>query len=520
MSKQAQRGILTRFTLLSAAALLASLAACSGDLASPAARTPQARSANLLASGGRLVSSAIKYRDSSAPHATGRSGSARLEGKAELGADGVTLLTITTGSLDDTRHAPGEIVKAQIKVFGPDGEMLYVVNYNKLGGSGTQSFLLRGLSRGFRVQVQANVRGIDRNRTDVVTLSTGVTLAPALHVDVQLPPDPRVGQPTVITGVVSETNGDQGSRATCELWVNGQLVDTAAGIWVDAGDAVTCAFTYTFDRPGEQQVEVRVSTGDGGGSMNNTIIGDGGTLNVGGAFTTGWAAQVEDRSVSTTLVYAYSWWKPDGSHKEYSDTQVTTQRNQTMSAQGTWSRAAVFPLASVRWTIESNGSLWQDENWAGLVSTADDQGRQCVTRDIPENGAVFYLCNGVQGGASWGFQRFGGIVTYHSQGYLNQFDGVTGGLTYYTWNDGYNLSGTGGQTRNLGQAVQMRLVITDAAGTAVFAPLVPLTPFSGNLSVTAQSCTVNTTYELAGGEQTVCTSGRVDESGWRGTAGG
>lgn len=519
MSKQAQRGILTRISLLSAAALLASLAACSSDLSSPAARTPQVRAAKLLPAGGRLISNAVKYRDTGAPHATGRSGSAHLEGQAELEANGVTRLTITTGSLDDPAHAPGEIVKAQIKVFDADGGMMYVVNYNKLGGSGTQTFLLRGLARGFSVRVQANVRGIDRNRTDVVNLSAGVTLAPALHVDVQLPTDPRVGQPTLITGVVSETNGDEGSRATCELWVNGQLVDQAAGIWVDAGDAVTCVFTHTFPNPGPQQVEVRVST-DGGGSSNNVVIGDGGLLDVGGGFTTGWSAQVEDRSVSTTSVYAYTWWKPDGSHKEYSNTEVNSQRNQTIGAQGTWSRAAVFPLASVRWTVETNGGVWQDENWAGVASTVDGQGRQCVSRDIPENGAVFYLCNGLLGGATWGYQRFAGNVTYHSQGYSNLFDGLTGAQSLYSWNDGYTSYAGGGQVRDLGPAVRMRLTVTDAAGTAVFEPVVPLTSFGGNVSVTPESCQTTTSYELAGGSQTLCTSGRVDESGWRGSAGG
>ncbi|HET7462580.1 MAG TPA: hypothetical protein VFJ82_15105 [Longimicrobium sp.] len=519
MSKQAQRGILSRFTLLSGAALLASLAACSGDLSSPAARAPEARPANLLASGGRLVSNAVKYHDSSAPHATGRSGSARLEGEAELGADGVTRLTITTGSLDDPGHAPGQIVKAQIKVFDPDGELLYVVNYNKLSGSGTQTFLLRGLSRQSRVQVQANVRGIDRSRTDVVTLTAGVVLAPALHVDIETPPTGQVGQPVVIIGVVSETNGDQGSRATCELWVNGQLVDTAAGIWVDAGDAVTCAFTWTPDRPGDQQVEVRVST-DGGGSMDHTIIGSGGTISVGSGLTTGWAAQVEDRSVATASVLEYTWWKPDGSHKEYSDTRTNTERSQTIAAQGTISRAAVFPLAGVQWTIETNGSRWQDESWIGVVATTDAQGRQCVSRDIAEQGALFFLCNGLQGGATWGYQRFAGNVTYHSQGYSNQFDGLTGQQSVYTWNDGYTTYAGGGQVKDLGSQVRMQLTVTDAAGSVVLTPVVPLTSFSGNLSATAPDCVVTTSYELAGGSQTMCTSGRVDESGWRGSAGG
>ena len=511
MSKQAQRGILSRFTTLAGAALLVALAACSDDLASPAARSPEVRAANLLPTvGGRLISNSVKYRDTGAPHATGRSGSARLEGEAELGADGVTRLTITTGSLEDPGHAPGQIVKAQIKVFAADGELVSVLNHNRLSGGGTQTFLLPGLSHGFRLQVQANVRGIDRNRTDVVTLTAGVTSAPAVQVDAQLPPEPRVGQPVLVTGVVSEVNGDAGTRADCQLWVNGSLVDQATGIWVNAGDAVTCVFTHTFTDPGEQQVEVRVVT-DGG-----TVVTDGGTVNVGSAFVTGWAGQVEDRSVSTTTVFAYNWVKPDGSHKEYSDTKVNTERNQSISVQGTWSRAAVFPLARVDWSVESNGVEWQTERWLAVASAADAQGRQCATRNMPENGAVFFLCNGLQGGATWGYQRFAGNVTYHSVGYSNVFDGLAGVQSLYSWNDGYTIYGYGGQVRNLGSEVKIRLTIADAEGSATFSPVIPLTPFSGTLGVTPRNCVTTTPESLAGGSLTECTSGGSEEFGWRG----
>lgn len=511
MSKQAQRGILTRFTTLLGAALLASLAACSSDLSSPDARAPRARPASLLPTGGRLISNRVKYHDGGAPHATGRSGSAHLEGVAELGAGGVTRLTITTGSLDDPGHAPGEIAKAQIKVFDPDGAQLYVVNYNRLSGGGTQTFLLQGLAHGSTIRVQANVRGIDRNRTDVVTLTAGVVLPPQVTVDAEIPPAAQVHQPVVVTGVVSEVNGDQGSRADCQLWVNGSLVDHADGIWVDAGDAVSCALTFTPDRPGDYQVEVRVVT-DGG------TTGSGGTLQVGSGFTTGWAGQVQDRSVSTTSVFDYTWSKPDGSHKEYSDTKVNTERNQSISVQGTWSRAAVFPVASVEWAVESNGVEWQSERWLAVASLPDAQGRQCATRDMPENGAVFFLCNGVDGGASWGYQRFAGNVTYHGVGYSNVFDGLAGEQSLYSWNDAYTTYSYGGQVRNLGTSVHIRLTVTDAQGTATFTPVIPLESFSRTTSVTPRNCVVTTPESLMGGTLTECTSGQVDESGWTGDA--
>jgi len=518
MSKQSQRGILSGVTPLCAAALLAALAACSGDMASPTARAPEARStAKLLPPASRLVSNGVKYRDTSAPHATGRSGSARLEGAAVLGSDGITRLTITTGSLDNLAGAPGQIVKAQVKAFGPDGQHLFTRNFNGLNGGGSQTFQFTGLMYGARVQVQANVRGIDGKRTDVVTITDAVKLAPALHVDVQVPPDARVGQPVIITGLVSETNGDVGARTDCELWVNGALVDEAQGIWVDAGDVVTCAFTYTFDRAGPQNVEVRVG---GGGGSQGAVISDGGTVSVGNPFTTGYSAQVEDRSVSNTTVFNYTWTKPDGSHKEYSNTEVNTERTQTMNVQGTIERAAVFPLAQVSLAMESNGVEWQTEQWEGLASTTGADGRQCITRDMPAYGAMFFLCNGLQGGASWGYQRYSGNVTYHSHGYSNTFDGIAGVQNLYSWNDNYTTYAFGGQVRALGSALLMRLTITDGLGSVTFAPVVPVPAFANVLSVTPETCVTTRPEGLEGGSLTECRSARSDDSGWRGNAAG
>src|SRR5262249_3409393 len=145
---------------------------------------------------------------------------------------------------------------------------------------------------GSRIQVQANVRGIDGRRTDVVTLTETVKLGPALHVDLSIPGGAVVGTPVVITATVTETNGQVGTRTDCVLYVDGQPVDRADDIWVDAGDAVSCAFSYTFPRAGTYQVEVRASGGSAVGSLQANA-GDTALLDVGGAFATAWTASVE-----------------------------------------------------------------------------------------------------------------------------------------------------------------------------------------------------------------------------------
>jgi hypothetical protein len=509
-----QRSILSRFTPLAGAALAVALAACSGDLASPAARAPQASAPQLLSAGGRLISNNVKYRDSSAPHATGRSGSARLDGVAVLGSGGVATLTITSSSLTST--APrGEIAKAQIKVFDAAGTLLFVENHNKLSGRSIETFLLVGMAPGMRIQVQANIRGIDARRTDVVTITETVRLAPALTVDAQLPPDGHVGQPVVITGTVTEVNGDQGTRADCQLWVNGVQVDAAAGIWVDAGDAVSCAFTWTPTGPGNYDVEIRV-VGGGSGGGQTTVPSDGGTISVNSGITSGYTAQAEDRSVATTNVLDYTWWRPDGSNKQYSNTETNTERTQTIHAQGTVDRAVQFPLAAVDLSVTSGGVTWQENTWLLVASALDNQGRPCASIDISAHGAMFFVCNLSGGGSAWGYERFAGRVTYHSTGFSKTFDVRDGYDNYYTWNDGYTTSESGGRMRDFNGGVTLNVRITDAGGPVTFTPVIPQVEFSNPLGTTPRTCGDTTPYWLEGGVLNTCTSGSASEFGTRG----
>jgi hypothetical protein len=510
-----------------AAVLAAALAAC-GDtvspLAAPAAplakKSAPAGSASASGSGSALTPNSVKYRNNGAPHATGRSGSATLEGRAVDDGHGVIHLVITTGDLDSSTPAPGEIVKAQIKVYAADGALLSVENHNQLTGGGVQTFLLTGYAPDVSIRVQANVRGIDGHRTDVVTLTTGVVRAARLSAELQLPPLVTVGHPVVITGIVSEVGGDVGTWADCVLYVDGQEVDRANHIWVDAGGVVSCAFTHTFSSLGRHTVEVRVNGASGAGSLMANA-GDSVQLDVGGGSTAAWTASVEDRSVTTTSVLEYTWWKPDGSHKEYSNTQVTAVRDQTFSLQGTLGRAVEFPLAAVDLSIESAGVEWEADHWTGLAAVVDPaSGSSCVNQQIPEQGAILFVCNGL-GGASFGYTRFAGNVTYHSYGYAHTFDALIGTPENYTWNDTpYTYANGGGQVRALGSSVQLRLGIQDAQGTFNLSPLVALSSFSGVVSVTPYACTLTSPENLEGGQQNYCTSERKDEAGWRGSASG
>lgn len=508
---------------LAAAALLAALAACADTGTAPSAATtaaPPRLFAKQQAAGPTLISNTVKYHDNSAPHATGRSGSAVLHGRATRSANGITRLLISTGDLDSST-APGEIAKAQIKVFDADGKLLFVENHNKLSGGGRQLFLLTDVPYGARIQVQANVRGIDGNRTDVVTITDQVRAAPMLGVDLQLPSSARVGQPTVINAVVSELGGDLGTRADCLLFVDGRQVDQARQIWVDAGGTVTCAFTYTFATAGSHTVEARVVPPPG-----MDAVGDAGTLgvsadgnmDVGGGDAMGYTASVENKTTSSSESLDYTWWKPDGSHKEYAQVYATTHRTETMRIDGIISRPLQFPV-SVRLTMASGGTTWVDHDWSGLASGVTPHGEVCADQQVADQGAIFWVCNSGLG-ATLGYTRFAGTVVYHSEGYSNTFDGPSASLNTYTWNDTWEEFDTGGAIRPLGSTVGFTVRITDAVGTLTVSPVVTLSPFSTGPVVTPRTCVTEELYWLDGGSQTSCTSSTTSETGVRGSTSG
>jgi hypothetical protein len=199
------------------------------------------------------IKNSVKYRDAGAKPATGRSGSAAIEVRA--------LRTQTEASIQVAAVPAGKLDKVQVKIFNSSGDVVVTDNYRKgtlSGGTGTFSY--DWPMRGQKVQVQANVSGIDANRTDVVTVDTTVKLLPDLTVaSISAPRQAYIGSVVPVTAVIREANGDLGARANCVLKADGVVVDHADGIWVDAGDAVTCEFRTLFNSLGTKQLTAEVT---------------------------------------------------------------------------------------------------------------------------------------------------------------------------------------------------------------------------------------------------------------------
>ena len=203
------------------------------------------------------IPNAKHYRESGVGNATGRSGTAQLTARALLGEDGNTTLEVTTGVMDSVTPPPGSFSKVQFKPLTPDGDALYARNFTPLSTpTGYYSFSWPSLARHQQAQIQANITGID-HRTDVVTLVDTVKLRPDLAVQKLILPDsPIVNAPVTITANVVELNGDSPATTTCQLAVDGVLVDQANNVYVDAGGGVSCAFTHTFDTTGSHTIQV------------------------------------------------------------------------------------------------------------------------------------------------------------------------------------------------------------------------------------------------------------------------
>jgi hypothetical protein len=509
--------VVALLALFAAAACSYDTGSPTGSLAADAAGPSASHAAGHLKRG--------KYADTGLPHATGRSGSATLAAHAVVGSDGVTHLRVTSGSIHHPGQARGELAKVQVKVWSPDGEMLLTDNFQRPADGPTAEFRFPGIPPGSRFQVQANVRGIDGRRTDVVTVTETGRLGPAFSTTIHLPNAAVVNVPTVITATVREINGQSGGTTACVLYVDGREVDRVDDVWLDAGDEVSCAFTYTFTSPGKHDVRVELGGEAAGAGLLPTPSSSGVVDAADPNPLPRWTAAVLDRTVRTDARFDLSWWKPDGSHKEYEQSTGESPRSQTLSLSGTLDRATRFPLQGVRLALRSDAAgTFQTASWSGLAAGASDAaGQSCVSQSVVNQGGLFTLCStgtGYEGSTTFGYTRFAGTVTYHSRGFSRTWDAVAGTETYWTWNDSPETYAGGGQMRQLGTSVGIALAIADGVGAYEIDAAVPLTSFDHLLSEVPYTCRQEPWWWLNGGVQTVC-EGRTERAfGWSGSAAG
>ncbi|HEU4560784.1 MAG TPA: hypothetical protein VFS20_23230, partial [Longimicrobium sp.] len=354
--------------------------------------------------------------DAGARPATGRSGSSTLAVRALLGADGVTELEVTTGSFEAPSAASSPLAKVQVKQLGAGGAVLRTHNHNKLSGGGTATFSYPGLARGSALQVQANVS--EPKRTAVVTVTETVRLRPDLRVGLEAPANAAAGVPVTILATLSEGNGDMGARSDCVLYVDGAEADRARGIWVDAGDEVSCAFSHTFTSEGDHNLRV-AAEGVNPADFDPANNAAEGTIRVGGERERRFSYYASAEDFREQSVQLDSSWTIYDDGRRTLNVQTLTQTTRTQNAQlNGWTPHGLSMAATqIRVSQSTGGAVVHSGFWPNALGhehgpSSGDQG--CMSRWT--DGSLFYLCSSGtpdNGFTSFQYLRFGTAVTYY-----------------------------------------------------------------------------------------------------------
>lgn len=453
------------------------------------------------------VPSSKHYRESGVGNATGRSGSATMVARALLSQDGSTTVEVSTGILDSTSTAPGSLNKVQYKPLSANGSPFFAQNFFPSTAGGYYSFISSSLHRAQQIQLQANITGIDRNRTDVVTVVETVKLRPDLAIEkLDFPGSAFVNQPVNISANVVEMNSDAGASTTCMLAIDGNNVDQVNNVYVDAGGSVSCAFVYTFPSIGNHTIAVTASNvvpADWDTSNNSSS----GTINITNPITAEHAyATFSDDNGGFPLIRTstYQEWNLGNLIEDNSQTFGTSGHEQdsyvTFSSSGcAGSTNAVpwqFPV-NVTYTETMDGQpvySYTDAISGSSTSSTGFIDRRCggiavsETAEIGSNNlddhwnylysSQYYdsAANVLEFSQTIEIERYAGDVTYWSTGYQCYYWNSPSGVCdspsdYYSWNS--SSQSQYGTLVPVGTSWVPSVATLDAAGNT----------FSGSISV-------------------------------------
>lgn len=406
------------------------------------------------------IPNSVPYRAQSYVHGSNRSGDASLTGRALLSKDGSTSLELTTGQLD-VAGAPGSIVRVQAKLLDANKVLQTTQNYNGANG-GVEVLNFAGRPRHSFIQAQANIRGIDPNRTDVVTIVERVNRRPdiaVLAVDAADKAPPST--PVVVSATLGEMNGDLGAHANCVLYVNGSEADRANGIWIADGDHVSCAFTTSFASPGNYLLEVKaenVAPGDWDTANNSLsrridIVAEN-TLPLSGTLSVSGANKV------TGSVYTDQWSSSTGADN-VSKTNEKDYSYQSVSLYANSNKALSFPLQRLRLTQTSGTSTVLAIDQANVSPGSNG----CVYVTASAGAGYVMICPNKFNYATWLFSsHYAGVTTYYSRGFDTGWDSFNGTWNY-SWND-TTAGSSSGKFVDLGATYAADVYLQSANGDA------------------------------------------------------
>jgi hypothetical protein len=252
----------------------------------------------------RNHSNATKYRDTSIPNAKGAKGAATIEARALLNANDTTDVEVTTGGFDAGAAASGTIEKLKLEV--PAATQKVEKNYNSLDDN-LVSVNVAGLASRDTVDIEAYVKA--SSGTEKLNVAETVKKRPDLSVVFVSTPGVAVkGTVGRVRALVREQNGDTGARANCRLLINGQEVDRAENIWINAGGQVLCTFAPLLEAEGMSDFTVVVDAVNPGDwdDGNNTKTEPARIYNVLDEFYT-WSASASETQFDDYNYSKRSW---------------------------------------------------------------------------------------------------------------------------------------------------------------------------------------------------------------------
>lgn len=516
------RRILSLATL---AALLAAATACTESPTAPRQGSAAYSRVGSLGQGRHFNSE--KYRDSGAKPAIGRSGSAALAAEALQDNGGGITLQVTSHRAADLSTLAGDMSRIQVKAFTTSGRLLFTRSYPGALVGNTFSVSYTGLPPGVTFQVQANVRAIDGNRTDVVTVNPRAGRRPDLAVTaIAAPATAIVNTPVIISATIAELNGSHGARGDCQLYVDGALVDRANGIWVDAGDVVSCVFTHIFSTPGNRRVEVRLShvTPADADPSNNVAVTHIAVVapdptNPGATFS--FFADIRDVVFESADTISTTWTFPSGAlFLQQTSAFSSSGREQSALFNGTISTRLTFPIARIDVAQTSGGQLLHSARYDQVAPDPNSSvGADCAVREELGTGVSFFICSHALGFTTITYLRSAGTVTFES----SEFSKVWNGQSFdeFTFTD--NFSTSSGLLLPWGSTFTFNVTVTDGTiGSTVYsaATTVPLGPVSTSI-IEPKTCASGTASVPPDVLNTLtCFSSLFTETGTVGTVSG
>lgn len=419
-----------------------------------------------------------RYRDRGAHPWIGRSGSAAIDVEALRRDNGTVDLTVNSHRATDLAAAAGAMSRVQVKVLTAAGRPLFTRNYNSALIGGTFRASYDGLPPGAQLEVQAHVYGIDGRRTDVVIVNAHPARRPDLAVSaIAAPATAIVNAPVIVSANIAELNGDHGARTDCGLFVNGALVDRANGIWVDAGDVVSCVFTTTFTTTGDKLVEVRIShtapadadPANNAASTRITVVAPN-PSNPGPTFR--YFADIRDVVFQQADTFATTWTFPSGAlFLEQSSASASSGTEQSALFSGTISARVSFPLTRIDLAQTSGGQLLHVARYDNVQpDSTSSAGADCAAKSEPGTGVSFFICAQNLGFTTITYLRNAGTVTFQSTEFSKVWNGESYDETMFTDNG----TDAFGQLLPWGSTFTFNVTVTDGTTVYAAAATVPL----------------------------------------------